>query len=134
MFSFQAQGFQCGSCCHSRGGHLCLQQASNTSWLKIVKIDLGIIFRAGQTILPVSLLPPPGTITIEKSSAVGTVVGVRPSSDFPSNNLHNLFIQFYPGQVLIVMCLLGAGLGYFAYSNRRMRTRFVTKKNIEIEF
>ena len=25
------------------------------------------------------------------------------------------------------MCLLGAGLGYFAYSNRRMRTRFVTK-------
>ena len=36
-----------------------------------------LYFRAGQTILPVSLLPPPGTITIEESSAVGTVVGVR---------------------------------------------------------
>ena len=26
-FSFQAQGFQCRSCCHSGGGPFCLQQA-----------------------------------------------------------------------------------------------------------
>ena len=31
------------------------------------------------------------------------------------------------------MCLLGAGLGYFAYSNRRMRTRFVTDLERDIE-
>ena len=82
------------------------------------------LFRAGQTILPVSLLPPPGTITIEKSSAVGTVVGVRVLS-FLCYGIPSPFV--HPPQVLIVMCLLGAGLGYFAYSNRRMRTRSVQK-------
>lgn len=32
--------------------------------------------RAGQSILPLSLSAPPGTITIQETSAVGTVVGV----------------------------------------------------------
>ena len=93
-------------------------------WSKISELSLVhvFLFRAGQTILPVSLLPPPGTITIEKSSAVGTVVGVRVLS-FLCYGIPSPFV--HPPQVLIVMCLLGAGLGYFAYSNRRMRTRFV---------
>lgn len=43
----------------------------------------------------------PHSITIPESSAVGTVVGV-----------------------LVVMLLLGSGLGYYAFSNRRMRSRF----------
>lgn len=46
-------------------------------------------------------MAPPGSITIPESSAVGTIVGV-----------------------LLVMVILGSGLGYYAYSNRRMRTRF----------
>ena len=43
----------------------------------------------------------PGTITIPESSAVGTVVGV-----------------------LVVLALLGAGVAYYAHTNRRMRHRF----------
>ena len=43
----------------------------------------------------------PHSITIPESSAVGTVVGV-----------------------LVVILLLGSGLGYYAFSNRRMRSRF----------
>ena len=42
----------------------------------------------------------PGTITIPESSAVGTVVGV-----------------------LMVLAMMGAGIGYYAYTNRRMRYR-----------
>lgn len=79
----------------------CRHKAFSVGVVAIADGGVSAYSRAGQTILPVSLLPPPGTITIEESSAVGTVVGV-----------------------LIVLCLLGAGLGYFAYSNRRMRTRF----------
>lgn len=44
----------------------------------------------------------PGTITIPESSAVGTVVGV-----------------------LVVLALLGAGVAYYAHTNRRMRHRLV---------
>ena len=47
----------------------------------------------------------PGTITIPESSAVGTVVGV-----------------------LVVLALLGAGVAYYAHTNRRMRHRLVLQK------
>ena len=43
----------------------------------------------------------PGTISIPESSAVGTIVAV-----------------------LLVMVIMGAGIGYYAWSNRRMRYRF----------
>ena len=46
-------------------------------------------------------IPEPGTITIPESSAVGTIVGV-----------------------LIVLILMGSGIAYYAYTNRRMRYRF----------
>ena len=54
----------------------------------------------GNTIVMVDIQEP-GTITIPESSAVGTVVGV-----------------------LIVLAMMGAGIGYYAYTNRRMRYRF----------
>ena len=99
-FSFQAQGFQCRSCCHSGGGPFCLQQALHANWLKVAEVT-SYDFRAGQTILPVSLLPPPGTITIEKESAVGTVIGVRlplkVPSDFPCLLTMWSLILFCPG-------------------------------------
>ena len=55
---------------------------------------------SGNTIMTVAV-EEPGTITIPESSAVGTVVGV-----------------------LVVLALLGAGVAYYAHTNRRMRHRF----------
>ena len=46
-------------------------------------------------------LPDPDTINISESSAVGTVVAV-----------------------MVVIILLGSGVAYYAWSNRRMRYRF----------
>ena len=43
----------------------------------------------------------PGTITIPESSAVGTIIGV-----------------------LLVLAMMGAGIGYYSYTNRRMRYRY----------
>ena len=56
---------------------------------------------SGNTIMTVAV-EEPGTITIPESSAVGTVVGV-----------------------LVVLALLGAGVAYYAHTNRRMRHRLV---------
>lgn len=56
--------------------------------------------KAGQSIMTMALSEA-GSITIPEKSAVGTVIGV-----------------------LLVMLVLGAGLGYYAFSNRRMRSRF----------
>jgi hypothetical protein len=57
--------------------------------------------KAGQSIMTMSLSSYPGSITIPEKSAVGTVIGV-----------------------LLVMLVLASGLGYYAFSNRRMRSRF----------
>jgi len=56
--------------------------------------------KAGQSIMTMSLSEE-GSITIPEKSAVGTVIGV-----------------------LLVMLVLGSGLGYYAFTNRRMRSRF----------
>eukprot|EP00092_Neocalanus_flemingeri_P022770 GFUD01024690.1.p1 GENE.GFUD01024690.1~~GFUD01024690.1.p1 ORF type:complete len:2176 (-),score=631.55 GFUD01024690.1:299-6826(-) len=56
--------------------------------------------KAGQSIMTMALSEA-GSITIPEKSAVGTVVGV-----------------------LLVMIVLGSGLGYYAFTNRRMRSRF----------
>jgi len=56
--------------------------------------------KAGNSIMTLAMSEA-GSITIPEKSAVGTVVGV-----------------------LIVMLILGSGLGYYAFSNRRMRSRF----------
>ena len=56
--------------------------------------------KARQSIMTMSLSEE-GSITIPEKSAVGTVIGV-----------------------LLVMLVLGSGLGYYAFTNRRMRSRF----------
>jgi len=58
------------------------------------------INKAAQSFMTLSLSQA-GTITIPEKSAVGTVIGV-----------------------LLVMLVLGSGLGYYAFTNRRMRSRF----------
>lgn len=56
--------------------------------------------RAGNSIVTVNM-EQPGTITIPESGAVGTVVAV-----------------------LVVIIILGSGVAYYSWSNRRMRYRF----------
>ena len=56
---------------------------------------------AGMLLATLQPRPAPGTIQVSRGSAVGTVVGV-----------------------LLVMAALGAGVAYYAISNRRLRSRF----------
>jgi len=85
-----------------KGETIFMGTALNVAVRSVTKTGYKSAFsRAGEPIFALERRAEEGTITIPESSAIGTIVGV-----------------------VVVMLMLGAGIAYYAFSNRRMRSRF----------